>query len=124
MLRSFHDFRCEVRQHFGQSPVKLWPLIAAISKELPQKREPTAPSGEPQHAAVAVLNVCRMNNGMEQKTSRIDEEVSFLALDLFARIGAVWIDAGPPFSALFPLWLSITQAVGLASLPSFSRHFT
>src|SRR6516165_6239747 len=31
--------------------------------------------------------------------------MALLALDLFARIIAVRIDAGPPFSALFTLWL-------------------
>ena len=36
-----------------------------------------------------------------------------LALDLFARIVAMRVDAGPPFSALFTLWLSIMAAVGL-----------
>jgi hypothetical protein len=38
-----------------------------------------------------------------------------LALDLLARIVAARIDATPPFCALFTLWLSMTQAVGLAS---------
>jgi hypothetical protein len=37
-----------------------------------------------------------------------------LALDLFARVIAMRIDAGPPFSALFTLWLSMIAAVGLA----------
>ena len=31
-------------------------------------------------------------------------------------------DAGPPFSALFTLWLSMIQAVGLASRSASSRH--
>jgi len=44
--------------------------------------------------------------------------------DLFARIIAARIDAAPPFSALFTLWLSMTQAVGLASRSMSSRHFT
>jgi hypothetical protein len=35
-----------------------------------------------------------------------------LAGDLLARIVAGRIDPNPPFSALFTLWLSITQAVG------------
>ena len=37
-----------------------------------------------------------------------------LALDQFACIEPVRIDARPPFSALFTLWLSMMQAVGLA----------
>jgi len=65
-----------------------------------------------------------MNDNIQQKPNGIDEDVPLLAVDLFARVIPVRINAGPPFSALFTLWLSITQAVGLASCPSFSRHFT
>jgi hypothetical protein len=50
--------------------------------------------------------------------------MSFLAFDQFARIEPVRINAGPPFSALFTLWLSMMQAVGLASRSTFSRHST
>jgi hypothetical protein len=35
-----------------------------------------------------------------------------LALDLFARIVTMRINAGPRFSALFTLWLSMMAAVG------------
>jgi hypothetical protein len=38
---------------------------------------------------------------VEQQTQRIYENVALLALDLLARIVAMRIDAGPPFSALF-----------------------
>jgi hypothetical protein len=54
----------------------------------------------------------------------IYEQVPLLALDNLAAVKAVRIDAGPPFSALFTLWLSTMQAVGLASRSSCSRHFT
>ena len=37
---------------------------------------------------------------------------------------AMRIDAGPPFSALLTLWLSMIAAVGLASRSAFSRHAT
>jgi hypothetical protein len=50
--------------------------------------------------------------------------MALLALDQLARIKAVRIDAGPPFSALLTLWLSMMAAVGLASRSSFSRHVT
>ena len=61
---------------------------------------------------------------MQQQTQRIDEDVALLALDQFAGVEPVRIDAGPPFSALFTLWLSTMQAVGLASRSSCSRHLT
>jgi len=77
---------------------------------------------EQQDAAIAILDIGGMNDGMEQQTQRIYENVALLALDLLARIIAMRIDPGPPFSALFTLWLSMMAAVGLASRPSCSRH--
>jgi hypothetical protein len=37
-----------------------------------------------------------------------------LALDFLACVVTRRIDAGPPFSALFTLWLSMMAALGLA----------
>ena len=54
----------------------------------------------------------------------VDEDVTLLAFDLLACIIAIRVDAAPLFSALLTLWLSMTQAVGLASRPIASRHFT
>ena len=56
-----------------------------------------------------------MDDGVDQQPQRIYQNVALLALDLLARIIAMRIDAGPPFSALFTLWLSMIAAVGLAS---------
>jgi hypothetical protein len=61
---------------------------------------------------------------MEQQTQRIYQDMALLALDLFARIIAMRINASPPFSALFTLWLSMMAAVGLASRSTFSRQAT
>ena len=44
-----------------------------------------------------------MYDGVQQQTQRIDENMPLLALDQFARIEPVRIDADPPFSALFTL---------------------
>ena len=65
-----------------------------------------------------------MHKSMQQKTLRVYEDMTLLALDLLPRIIPMRINLPPPFSALFTLWLSMTAAVGLASLPTFSRHFT
>jgi hypothetical protein len=64
-----------------------------------------------------------MNDRVHQQACRIDEDMPLLAFDFLARIIAMRINAGPPFSALFTLWLSITAAVGLACRPACSRHF-
>jgi hypothetical protein len=61
---------------------------------------------------------------MHQQALRIDEDVALFAFDFLARIVSASVDATPPFSALFTLWLSMMAAVGLASRPAFSRHFT
>ena len=81
-------------------------------------------SGKQPDAAVAILNASGMNDRAQQQTLRVDENMPFLALDQLARIEPVRIDATPPFSALFTLWLSMMQAVGLASRSAFSRHST
>ena len=62
-----------------------------------------------------------MNGDGQDQTEGVDEEMAFLAFDLLARVIARRVDARPPFSALFTLWLSITAALGEASRPSKSR---
>ena len=59
---------------------------------------------------------------MQEQALCIDQNVPLLALDQLARIKAGRIDARPPFSALFTLWLSMMPAVGLACRPAVSRH--
>ena len=73
-------------------------------------------------AAVAILNLGGGDDAVQEQALRVDQSMALLALDQLARIEAVRIDAGPPFSALFTLWLSMMQAVGLASRAAFSRH--
>jgi hypothetical protein len=46
--------------------------------------------------AVAILDVGRMNDRVQQQTQRVYQNVALLALDLLARIIAMRIDAGPP----------------------------
>jgi hypothetical protein len=80
--------------------------------------------GEQADAAIAILNASGMNDRVQQQTLHVDKNMPFLALDQFGCIKPVRINAGPPFSALFTLWLSMMQAVGLASRSAFSRHST
>jgi hypothetical protein len=61
---------------------------------------------------------------VDQQAFGVDENMPLLALDLLARVVTRRINPGPPFSALFTLWLSMMAAVGLASLETASRHFT
>ena len=74
-------------------------------------------------AAVAILNIGGSHQHVQHEAQRVDQDVTLLPLDQLAGIKAVWVDGRAPFSALFTLWLSITQAVGLASRSACSRHF-
>ena len=124
MIGTSDDFHFEMRQDIGEPVRKKGALIGAVCKQLLEEWKQTFHRGQQRDAAIAVLNAGGMNDGMEQQTYRIYEYMALLALDLFARIIAMRIDAGPPFSALFTLWLSIMAAVGLASRSAFSRHAT
>ena len=56
-----------------------------------------------QHTAVTVLDVRRMNDGMQQKPLHIYQDMALLPFDLLPGIVARGIDRGPPFSALLTL---------------------
>lgn len=100
------------------------PVIGAVGKQLPQKGEQAEQCPEQRNAAVAVLDVGGSDDAAQQQTLGIDEDVALLSLYQLARVEAMRINARPPFSALFTLWLSMMQAVGLASRSAFSRHWT
>ena len=119
---SFDDFGFEAGQDFGERVVENRSLIGAVGKQLHEEWKLTEQRRQQQDAAVAILNAGGMHDGVQQQAQRIDQNMPLLALDQLAGIEPVRIDAGPPFSALFTLWLSITQAVGLASRPICSRH--
>ena len=118
------DFSFEMRQDFRERLVEFRPLIAAVGKQLLQEWIHPEQRGKQYDAAVAVLDVGGMNDRVQQQTQRVYENMALLALDLLARIIAMRIDPGPPFSALFTLWLSMMAAVGLASRSPCSRHAT
>lgn len=47
------------------------PLISAIGEQLLQKREQPKQGGQEHNAAVAILDVSGMDDGVEQQTQRI-----------------------------------------------------
>jgi len=100
------------------------PSIGAVREQLAQERELSEQGGQQQHTAIAVLHVGGGDHGVQQQPELVDQDMAFLALDQLAGIEAMRIDRRPPFSALFTLWLSMMQAVGLASRAICSRHFT
>jgi hypothetical protein len=104
--------------------VKDWPLIGAVGEQFPQKGKQAEQCRQQREAAVSILNIAGGDGTVQQQALRIDQNMPLLAINQLARIEAVRINAGPPFSALFTLWLSMMQAVGLASRSAFSRHLT
>jgi hypothetical protein len=96
----------------------------AVGEQLPKERELSEQGGPQQNATVAILNVGGSHQHVQHETQRIDQDMPLLALDQLTGIKSMRIEARPPFSALFTLWLSTMQAVGLASRSACSRHFT
>lgn len=118
------DLGHEVGHAIGDTVGEDRPGIGAVGEQLAQEGELSEQGGQQQHAAIAVLHVGGGDQGVQQQSELIDQNVAFLALDQLAGIEAMRIDRRPPFSALFTLWLSMMHAVGLASRAACSRHFT
>src|ERR1700677_1972691 len=72
-------------------------LITAIGVEFHQERIQAEHGRHHERAAVAILNVSSMNDGMNQQALRIDENVPLLALDLLSRVVARRINRSPPY---------------------------
>jgi hypothetical protein len=101
------------------------PAIACIGENAHDEREQSPRAFiENERCAVAILDIGGMNGGAQQQTKRVYENVALLALDLLSCIVTMRINARPPFSALFTLWLSMMAAVGLVSCSPSSRHST
>jgi hypothetical protein len=118
------DLGHQVGHDVGDAAGKDRPGIGAVGEQLAQEGELSEQGGQQQHAAVAILHVGGGDQGVQHEAELVDQDVALLALDQLAGVEAMRIDRRPPFSALFTLWLSMMQAVGLASRAACSRHFT
>ncbi len=121
-IGSFDDLGVEIGEDAGQGAVKDRPVIGAVGEQFFQERKQSEQCRQEREAAIAILNVGGGDDAVQEQALGVDQNMALLAFDQLARIEAVRIDAGPPFSALFTLWLSMMQAVGLASRSAFSRH--
>ena len=122
-LGAFDDLDIDVPAHALQSVLEKRSLIAAVGIELEQEWKHAEQRAHQQQAAIAILDVGGVNDGVQQQALRIYQDVTLLSLDLLAGVVTRRIDMGPPFSALFTLWLSMMAAVGLACRSSISRHW-
>jgi hypothetical protein len=76
---------------------------------------------EDQQRAIAILQIGRVDDDVQQEAERVDEDVPLAARDLLARVIPRRIDRRPPFCAPLALWASMIATVGLASRPACSR---
>ena len=102
-IRALDDLDLDPAHDAAQPSPKLRSCVAAIGIQLEQERVGAEQRRHQQHAAISVLDVSRMDDGVQQQALRVDKDVALLALDPFARIKAGRVDAPPPFSALFTL---------------------
>jgi len=107
---------------YGQSGGELVSLVAAIRKDLFDKREQPARLFDQLCGGIAVLDAGRDRLDAKQQPYRIGKRVAFDAFDFLARVIANRIPAAPPFSVAFTACVSMIAAVGEASRPSASRQ--
>lgn len=101
---------------------QLRPLIVGIGEDAFDEGEAAARATvEDQQRAIAILQIGRVDDDVQQEAERVDENVPLAARDLLARVIARRIDRRPPFCAPLALWASMIATVGLASRPACSR---
>src|SRR3954454_15513160 len=103
LIRAFDDFNVHACQYLLQSAAEHRALITAIRVKL-QKEWVHAEQGcHDECAAIAILNVSRVHDGVDQQALGIDENVPLLTFDLLSCVITGRINRTPPFSALFTL---------------------
>ena len=123
-VATFDDVDLKIWQNVGDAVAEHRTGVGGVGEQPSQEGKLSEQGGQQQHTAIAVLHVGGSDQGVQQQSDLVDQDVAFLALDQLAGVEAMPIDRRPPFSALFTLWLSMIQTVGLASRTACSRHFT
>jgi hypothetical protein len=75
-------------------------LIAAIEEQFLKKWKLPEQRAQDENAAIAILNVRVMNDGVKQQAYSVEKNMSLLAFDLLARVIAMGIDTAPSVSGL------------------------
>jgi hypothetical protein len=70
----------------------------------------------------AKVALAAMKGETQHQAELINKDVAFLSLDFLAAVVTRRVNRGPPFSALFTLWLSMMAALGLSARPACARH--
>ena len=66
-IRALDDLHIQMRANFGQRGGEFWPLIATVGEQLLKKGKHPEQGRHDENAAIAILNVGRMNDGVEQE---------------------------------------------------------
>jgi hypothetical protein len=75
-----------------------WSLISGIGEDaLDEGKEAARALIEDQPRPIAILHVRGVNDDVQEKAERIDEDVPLAARDLLARIVALRVERGAPF---------------------------
>ncbi len=94
---ALHDFN-DPASRAGRGSRYAWPLIAGIGKDaLDEGKKASRAPIENQPCSVAILHTSGMNDDIQEKAERIDEDVPLAARDLLARIIALRVERGAPF---------------------------
>lgn len=102
-VRALDDLHLDLPHGPLQTTLKLRSLVATVGVKLEQEGVEAEHGRHQKHAAVAVLDIGGVDDGVKQEALGVYQDVAFPALDLLAAVIARRIDAGPPFSALFTL---------------------
>ena len=95
-VASLHD-RQTPRSRIPHDARHRWSLIAAIGKDLLDKRKPATRLRKNPSRAVSILHVVRMNNDAQQQAERVDENMALAARDFFAGVIALRVERRAPF---------------------------
>jgi len=95
--------------------------IGPVGHDTDQTRTFPGERFEQLRRAVAILEIGRMDDPMDDQALRVDEDVALLALDLLCRVIARRIDVCPPFSALLTLCASMMPRLELTARPARVR---
>ncbi len=87
-----------MRQLFCGAGAELWPLIAAVGKDLPRKRKNSEQTGQHQDTTSAVLNVGRVYHCWQLQAYGVGQYVPFLAFGFLAGIIPLRLNMRAPFS--------------------------
>jgi hypothetical protein len=85
------------RAGLGDDLGHLWPLVAGVGKDAFDKREGSPRRAQQVARAIAVLHIGRVDGHAQQEAKCIDQDVTFAAGDLLARIKALRVERGAPF---------------------------